>query len=324
MSTIVSPQHLLRAPLMLARDWFASHRRPILIVGLPRSGSSWLGNVLATGASMKYYREPFSKSWHPEAEPFQYAYVPAGAYNSAFDAYARRAFSGRIPSDRVAEHLWKRYHRFPRWPGRVLVKEVHAILGAERLEEISGASIVVAIRHPASLAASWRRLGKTRDIFREWQQIGFQFERLSDPALLRDHLGPYQEILEYAQGTGASDFEKVGAIWGAMYRVLLNQAASRGWKVVTHEQLCVDSRLEFKALFQELELEWTDQTEAYLLESTTVDNGKPFDTRRVSEDEVGKWREELTPTELRDTLHTATAFDIEAYPSLKYDAHTST
>lgn len=307
---------LLRVPTTLANDLAASRRSPVLVVGLPRSGSSWLANVLATGESVRYYREPYNSSWHPEAVPFHFRYLRADDRDAAFDGYTARAFSGGVPPDLVDRHAWGRYDRFRWWPGQVLVKEVHALLAVERIERLIGAKVVVITRHPASMAASWRRLGETRDVFREWQHIGFQLEALlGQPQLLRDHLAPHADALEATLRDG-TDFQKCGAIWGAVHHVFVRQAGARGWTIVTHELLCTGTERAFRGLFDRVGLRWTERTSTYLHDSTSADSGKPFDTRRVPEAEVNKWRSELTSEEAREVCEAAAAFGTGLYDFL--------
>ena len=45
---------------------FAKERSPILVTGLPRSGTSWVGKMLAASGELVYVNEPLNPQ-HPPA-----------------------------------------------------------------------------------------------------------------------------------------------------------------------------------------------------------------------------------------------------------------
>lgn len=312
----MNPRSLLRAPRKLAADVLAARQPPILIIGLPRSGSSWLGDVLATAEGVKYYREPFNCTWQPEAEPYQYLYLREEDAHLEFDTYVSAAFEGRVPKEHVDRHVWGQHRRFDWWPGRVLIKEVHAILAAERIEHVANAEVIVIVRHPGALAASWSRMREKRPDGPQWYDIDSQLDRLlAQPQLIEDYLRPYVEVLERAR-SGEKYFEKVGAMWGAVYHVILSQAARRGWTIVTHESLCGDAEGQYGKLYEELDLRWSKRTTEFLQASTTAHSERPFETQRISEDEPDKWRDEMPEQEVEEVLSAVRPFGIDLYPSL--------
>lgn len=311
----MNPRAALRAPYLLASDVVAARRPPILLAGLPRSGSSWTGNVLATGASMRYYREPCNAKWQRWAEPFQFRYVRADDSDYAFDSYIKAAFEGRIGGPAVEKHKWDRYKRSPTWPGRILVKEVHTVLALERMEQVASPQVVVIVRHPCALASSWARLRKDRPNDPMWRGVDEHIAALQgQPQLVTDHLEPYMDVLSSAE----TYLEKVGALWGAMYKVMLQQAATRpGWIVVTHETLSGNPDPSFRVVFERLGVRWTDLTTRTLATTTTRASDKPYETLRISKDEPEKWKSELSDSEAQEVLSGARPFGIGMYPELE-------
>lgn len=301
----------IQAPGLLLRDLNTARKAPILLAGLPRSGSSWTGTLLATGAGMRYFREPFNAKWHRYAEPFQFHYLRDGDANTRFDAYCRAAFEGRIGGPAVEKHEWNLYRRYSWWPGRVLIKEVHAVLALERIERLVHPRVVVIVRHPCALAASWLRLWRERPDDPMWRGVDDHISGLlQQQALLEDYLAPYVHVLQSAQ----TYLEKVGALWGAVYTVMLRQAANRpGWIVVTHEALSADPEGAFRSLFRQLDLQWTDLSDQRLEKTTSSQSAKPYATMRISSEESDKWRNELDAQQIAEVLQGARPFGIDLY-----------
>lgn len=298
-------------PLLLASDLRSVRQRPVLVAGMPRSGSSWTGAILATGKSIRYYREPFNAKWRRYAEPFQFRYLRSGDEDNSFDEYCRAAFDGRIGGPAVEKHHWERYKRYRGWPGRALLKEVHAILALDRIDDLVHPAVAVIVRHPCALAASWARLDRDRPGDPMWSGVDDHLSGLlSQNALLEDYLSPYADVLSSAD----SYYEKVGALWGAIYTVLLSQAKTHSdWAVVTHEALSLNPEAEFQALFAALGCKWTPATTQALARTTSADGKKPYGTVRVSTDEPDKWRSELTSDQVDQVWLGAAPFGIDLY-----------
>lgn len=118
-------------------------RRPILILGHGRSGTTWVGNVFATGRRVLYTFEPASPTadqpfdqWFAYARPDQ----PAPALAQTFDP----AFWG-LPGRRK----WRRafWHRL--LPGyRLVIKDVASLMCAEWLVQRYQPALLLVIRHP--------------------------------------------------------------------------------------------------------------------------------------------------------------------------------
>lgn len=303
----------LRAPGLLSSGLRAAQRAPIFLVGIPRTGSSWVGAMLSTAAGVRYFREPFNTQRRAEAEPFHLRYLRRDDVNPAFDAYCRRAFAGGVRGKDIERHAWTVYNRLRWWPGRMLVKEVHTGLALERVEAIMHPRVAVIVRHPCAVAASWARLRELRPDDPHWRTTREQLDLLlSQETLMRDHLAPFEHVMRDA----ATYFQQVGALWGAFYQTVLGQQRLHpDWIVVHHEALCDDPRTHFEELFGALDLEWTERTDALLAERSASERPggpNPYDVRRDPSGQADKWRDELSDEEQRDVLSTASTFYIAA------------
>jgi hypothetical protein len=227
---------------------------PVLVLSLPRSGSSWVGETLGFAPDALYLREPISQG-DPLFARLGTVFTP-GDHPEALArqrVLADRAFAG-IPA------FGPEIVRFPeRWgwrdrPGRrVVVKEVNPLAGAWYAARYRP-RIVFLVRHPVAVALSWSRKGWIDERPESWAAQA----RLQAESLRRATAG------------------------------LADHPALR---VVAYEDLCADPEGEFRELFAFAELSWTDATAAYVEGHTRRrEAGDVFGTSRPSRLMPAAWR----------------------------------
>jgi hypothetical protein len=304
----------------------SSARRPGLIVaGLPRSGTSWLAKGLSFAEGYTYYREPDNHDHVPGArESFASLYLPADAgpdlEDGGYRAHMERAITGRVATAfvmsqdpgplfrRLGRRWWRLGEKLPalwlRQP-RCLVKLVHSNLALDWLAtRFPQARQVYILRHPYGQFASWRRLG--------WSPRPEKL--LESPGLVRDHLAPHLERIRAA----SSFWERSGAWWGAVNSVVHRQSSKRPERlVVQFEWLCQDPPAHFRALYQQLGLDWNPGVERFLARSNRGGDERPYSLRRDASRETTKWQEELTEKEALECRQAAEPFDLPYYPDFE-------
>jgi hypothetical protein len=142
---------------------------PILVTGAHRSGTTWVGKMLALAPGVGYVHEPFSprtpRGLSPAGFRHYYAVVTpenAARYRSGLERSLELRYD--LGAQLAGARSWRDlarvpvdYRRLRRWRGngsRPLVKDPIALLSAEWLAETFGMDVVVLIRHPAAFAAS--------------------------------------------------------------------------------------------------------------------------------------------------------------------------
>ncbi len=148
--------------------------RPILVTGAHRSGTTWIGKMLALAPGIGYIHEPFSPVTRPgvSGAPFDDFYTRVTPENESlylphlertlrFEyGYRRQLAAVRSPGEAVrSAQDALAFSRARRSHARPLVKDPIALLSAEWLAERFSMDVVVTIRHPAAFAASVLRLG---------------------------------------------------------------------------------------------------------------------------------------------------------------------
>ena len=148
---------------------------------------------------------------------------------------------GRHPGDQPVPEL--RDHR-------LLVKSVHAAMSVQWLAATFDLDVLVLLRHPAAVLASWQSLGMPE-----------HFARLERVPEVRRRCEEWGVPLP-----GPDELEHTVWLLGVLLTSLEQAAHESGFVLRTHEQLCVSPADEFRTLYRELGLEWTDRADAYLEE----------------------------------------------------------
>ncbi len=257
-------------------------RVPLLVTGLPRSGTSWVGKMLEASGDVVYVNEPLNPRHPPGHSPgvlnakvthrFQYICDDnAATWGPAFrDTVALRYRLGaelrqnRSTYDlaRMVKYLWA--FSSGRLRGRrALIDDPFATFATPWLVDQIGAVPVVLVRDPVSLVGSWRKLGWT---------IRFH-ELLEQPLLVRDWLGPYVDELRALVGS-QDDVAKISLLWRVTYDVI-DQARTADPRihVVRYEDLAASPLTAFEELYGHFGLAWTDSARAKIDAATSAGGG---------------------------------------------------
>jgi len=284
--------------------------RPILVTGINRSGTTWVGQTLARAPDVALIYEPFSPNHRRgvfrQATPEWFTYVrgdPSGRLASdlrrtlAF-RYSYAAELPRIRSPRDAARMVRDAARFARWRRkrrRPLVKDPIAVLAAPWLARELGMQVVVTIRHPAAYASSMRRLGWTHDFSGFLRQPGLVDELV--PGLRGD-------IEEMARRPG-DILDQATLLWNVIHTVVdAYRREHPDWTFVRHEDLSAAPAAGFRDLCSRLGVEFTAGVERYVAETTGSGNpaeagaGVVHQLRRDSGAAARAWHERLTPDEV--------------------------
>ena len=282
--------------------------RPILVTGAHRSGTTWVGKMLALAPGVAYIHEPFSPKTPKGLSPagFERYFTVVTAENEAryrpglertlalrYDLGAQLRWArgwrdvARIPVD------YRRLLAARRSARRPLVKDPIALLSADWLVQSFGVQAVVLIRHPAAFAASLKRLG--------WEH---SFATFFENGRLPEVLRPYEaEIREQADRPGEI-LEQAALLWRLLYgAVAAYRERHPDWLFLRHEDASLDPLGTFEGLYRELGLELTEDARREITQATAADNpaqlDRPHAVKLDSAASLGRWREQLTTDEIK-------------------------
>jgi hypothetical protein len=252
---------------------------PILVTGSHRSGTTWVGRMLALSPGVAYLHEPFSPrrwpGWLRRPPPHWFLYV-CRENESAYAPLAEDVLALRYPAAsllkvrnarqafQVAEEapfsIWQR-----RRGARPLVKDPIALMMAEWLADRFGAMPVVLIRHPAAFVGSLKRLDWPPFDFRNWAE---------QPLLLRDLARPYESRIREFARRAPGLIEGAILMWNVMHHVIRGYRDRHpDWAFVRHEDLAEEPVKGFRDLFERLDLTW-DRTAERVIVRTSTDESR--------------------------------------------------
>lgn len=309
---------------------------PVLVTGAHRTGTTWVGKMLAANPQTAYISEPLNVLHRPGvlSAPVQrwYTYICAqneAQFLPAFEQMLRFRYHG------VAEALSLRsakdVGRMGRDLGiflrgwlrrqRPLIKDPFAVFSAPWFAGRLGCQVVITVRHPAAFASSLKRLN--------WP---FDFSHLLEqPLLMRDWLEPYrEEMLRLLPPQGEASANDVIAQAGLLWRLVYQAVAQYRQQfpqflIVRHEDLSLDPLGGFRQLYQALGLAFTPQVQETILASSSSENPQELSNRSVhavrldSRASLHNWKRRLTGEEITRvrslTEETAALF----YPEIDWE-----
>jgi Sulfotransferase family len=310
---------------------------PILIVGLPRSGTTWTMRALTSGPGTTPIGEPDNEdkvpaSIHAKHTVGRYPVLRPGEACPAYRQLWSWIFDGAHEDGRarVARHLLgpgavNRIHegrpdpvtwlagmmaRNPRSTPivaggpRLVVKSIHAQLSAEWLADSFDVDVLMLLRHPANVLASWLEvnLKDSRNSTLETR-----------PEIRARYLEPWGVPLP-----GPDPIERISWRIGLLVAVLEDaQSRHPEWHVRSHEQLCTDPVAEFQKLYAEMGLEWGDSATEFLDEHNTPGSG--FVVKRVASELSDAWQRRLDDDQLATLRRVLAWFPITTWTDRDFD-----
>ncbi len=300
----------------------SNQRKPILVTGGHRTGTTWVGRMLAASGEVAFINEPLNVLHRPGvmAAPVdrwytyicrenESGYLPALRQTLAF-RYRPWAELFSIRSRKDVLRMGRDWSTFLKGRARrlrPLLKDPFAVFSAIWFAERLNCDVVITVRHPAAFASSLKRLG--------W---AFQLEDLlAQPHLMRDWLEPFSTKI---RGLPAEDvIGRAAWLWKMIYHVVdqLRQQYPR-FHIVLHEELSLDPVRHFRSLFASLNLDFSARAQLTVQDSSRSDNPKEVSTsaahaiRLDSRANLDNWKRRLATQEV-DRIHQITASVAERY-----------
>jgi hypothetical protein len=261
----------------VAANRYNLYSPPVLVMSIPRSGSSWVGETLGLAPNGLYLREPVTQSFQAHGgkgtvvavDPNEPLPVCKKAADLAFRGIP--AFSERIV---ISGEQWTLSSRNGR---HLVIKEVNPLALEWYLKEYHP-RVIYLVRHPAAVALSYNRL--------KWWDV------------------PEEKFW-----TRHGEFQ--ARIQSSSYRLLKDYPDRL---IVSYEKLCIDPFGFFCDLFKFAGLEWDSETEQYIEEHTsTEDCSDPSGTYRQSRNMINSWVGKISPEYLAQLREAYQASDAPWY-----------
>jgi hypothetical protein len=239
-------------------------RDPLLVTGMPRTATGWVGRMLEASGRLVYVHQPLNPNHPPGRSPgvlraevrHAFQYISEDDERDWLPAFRdtvqlRYHPLAELRRNHAPDDLWRAAGQMAgfargRLRGRrVVLGDPYAVFAAPWLHRRVGCQVVVTVRDPVATVSSWRRLG--------WRPtLG---DLLAQPALVRERLAPFRGALEAAGADPADVVGQATMLWRVIYgTVLAFRKEIRGVVVVRAEDLSVDPAPTFAALYDRLGL----------------------------------------------------------------------
>ncbi|MGB0383269.1 MAG: sulfotransferase [Ardenticatenaceae bacterium] len=278
---------------------------PILVTGAHRSGTTWVGKMLALSRYVFYLQEPFNPPHthiSPALLPHQWYYIrPNGeddeeppikaAMDKVIALHEPFNYSGLRYRFNDKFNFFKYTRRLVGLP-RPLVKDPVAVFSAAWLAQTYQMDVICLIRHPAAFVLSL--------IKADWPP---EFESLlAQPALMEDYLHPFRAQMENPPQLLV---ERAALLWTLIYYVLSSYLDQHHqWLVMRLEDIANHPIMGFDKLFHYLGLPYSRRIERIIDAYSNANNpieAPPGNTgliRRDSRASQQVWRERLQAAEI--------------------------
>ena len=281
-----------------------------MVTGAHRSGTTWVGKMLAAGRDVAYISEPLNV-WHRPGVmrvPTQYWYTYINddnqrLYKEAFEEMLNYRYHTwlEIKSLRSMKDFfrmvrdWRTFFNGRRYTQRPLIKDPFAIFSVDWFIRSFESTAVVVVRHPAAVVSSLSRLG--------WE---FDFsDLLNQPHLIRDWLEPYKEEMENVRKSAQDVIAQGSLLWKIIYRVVADlKERQAGIILVRHEDLSSDPVIQFKQVYNQLNIAFSTENRQVIESSSSAKNPKEISTRDVhsvaidSQANIKNWQKRLSTEEI--------------------------
>jgi hypothetical protein len=285
----------------------------IVISGSPRSGSTWLLEILETLPNYKSIFEPLHKSWFPNVKKIGLESRPYLAYNDnnpLIKDYFYKIFIGEYESISFKPSFQMSFNSLYKIfsANKLLVKFVRAnrmlpwINNNFKLKQI-----FLIIRHPCATISSQIKTGirgyyLPKEILLSKKIVLKEIKGIS---IIEDNL----ELIKKIKSIKTQE-EILALIWSLDYYFPLIHFKPKAWKIVIYEKLLTDSKNQIKKIFDSIDYE-TPKRAYKIIKQPSRKTSDPSDFN--FQNQLSKWKKDLSKNQVNNIIKVTNWFGLEFY-----------
>lgn len=300
-----------------------------LVTGAHRTGTTWVGRMLAASPEFAYISEPLNVLHRPGVFGAHvsrwYTYICAENESHYLPSFIellnfRYHWLAEAKSLRSRKDFlrmgrdWSIFCRAAFLHRRPLLKDPFAVFSLPWFAKRLNSRILVTIRHPAAFASSLKRLN--------WS---FDFkDLLAQPLLMDAHLEPFRKNMQAV--TTDDIIGQASLLWTLIYRVVHTDCQQNpSIRVVRHEDLSHDPVPGYRQLYKDLGLNFSARVERKIRDSSSSENPAELSQKKVhsvkldSLANLDNWKRRLSTGEIarirKETEEVATLY----YPEVAWN-----
>lgn len=281
------------------------NKKPILVTGAHRSGTTWIGKMLSLSPDIYYVDEPFHldlrKGKSPVNKWFEYVSNSSDKekqdkFFNYFSNFTTNSFFAilsdikQVRGKRSFINLFENYIK--RKKQRALIKDPIAFFSTEWLFQHFNCDVVVLIRHPAAFTGSLK--------VKNWE---FDFNNLLDqPDLINNYVPQFADLIKEYSINKKDIIQQGCLLWNIIYSTvkILNQKYPN-WIFIRHEDISFDPLGQFKFLYTKLGIGKFEDVQNKIT-SSTLSTDPQNNFVRNSKENIFNWKNRLTNSELKTVL----------------------
>lgn len=300
---------LKRALKSVSTRYIPDGRPHIFLFSSPRSGSTWLMELIYTQPGFRWSNEPFNIRKDPIRE-----HLNVNDWHELYDEgaeekirpYIEKITNGKLGDPRIAHtrHFSKDYRYLTH---RVVFKILHA--GEDRMnwfKETFNGRIVLLLRHPIPVSVSRENYPRLMTFINSDYRRFFTREQLDEAKKIAANGDKLQQ----------------GVLDWCLQNAVPLQHKTPDWAIVTYEQLVLEPSAVIQHLTEKLDFEHPE----YIIKrleipsgSTTKSDAQTQSMLQNSQDAntkmwlVEKWRKKVTEEQERQVMSLLELFQIDVY-----------
>lgn len=329
-------------------------KKPILIIGTPRSGTTWTANILAQSPQTIYIHEPDNErtsflGYLNKLRCHRMPYLNENKSNSEYFQLFDQAFNKVFPSanSRINKIAFK-------FSGLNIPKvEKQIKLKIDDISNLGKVKQPFFYKTPYNIFRnllypdfrnfkSKRRIIKSVHsglalqflkkhfdfrlviIFRHPANVILSYIRTKSPDgnrdvyeqpdLKNDYLQLYVKHLKELGSPLALMGFQIAIFYYYWENTVLK---SRDTIVLEHKDLCVQTEEKFKKIYNSLDLEWNNKVVSYIKRHNK--EGEGYEINRLAKNELDKWKNEFTSTQVKQIQKGYSILPVKHYNEFKID-----
>jgi len=288
-----------------------SIRKPLLVTGGHRSGTSWVGKMIASSGEFTYINEPLNKITGKGVfdldAPFWYMYICEDNQSEFLEPFKdtislNYQLLSEISTIRSVRDLARTArNQFSFWKGKMegrapLIKDPFAVFSTPWFVKTFDLDVVIVVRNPYAYVNSLVKLG--------WFNV--IPDLLSQPLLIRDHISSFHKDLLAEVNRPADPITRAALFWCVLTDRIsfIQKEYSDNVRVVRHEDLSLDPEGEYEKLFGSLKIPYTKKVRNKILRSTgagnptRLENNKAHSVIMNSRKSLQNWKTSLSSEDI--------------------------
>lgn len=269
----------------------------IVVTGSPRSGTTWLGELMSTVPGYRMLYEPLDMNRHAESRAMGLGwrpYIAPGTDWPEAEAFLYRILTGQLLNRSTTTHL-SMAQILTRKGWVIKFVRASAIL-KWMTERFPLRTPLLLIRHPCAVVASQTRSGR--------QTVSIPMK------ITPSFAAAFPELADY-MGTLKTQEEARAARYCMHYYPPLSLPKPHPWHLVTYERLVRQGRQELEQIFEALEMEMPAEAIKHLrIPSATT---KDWSNVRAGKDPLAGWTKNLSKEQIKQILAVTSTFGLDFY-----------